>query len=126
MKSSQRQAGLTLISWMILIALILFVAWFFVKLFPIYMEYYSINNTMNTVISRMEPGETPEQIRLGIDNLFTINGVNDVSPKDNVTIGPTKDGTGLILTLDYDAQTNFIGNVDLLVHFHRVYQAKPH
>jgi Domain of unknown function (DUF4845) len=125
MKSNRHQSGLTLISWIILIALIMFVVWFGIRLFPIYMEYYSINSTMNTVTSHVEVGETPEQIRGSIDSLFTINGVNDVSPKDNVTITPSQDGTGLILTLDYDSQTNFVGNVDLLVHFHRVYRANP-
>jgi Domain of unknown function (DUF4845) len=126
MKNNRHQSGLTLISWIILIALIMFVVWFGVRLFPIYMEYYSINTTMNTVASHIEVGETPMQIRGSIDSLFTINGVRDVSPKDNVTIAPSEDGTGLILTLDYDSQSDFIGNVDLLVHFHRVYRANPH
>ena len=126
MKSHNHQAGLTLISWIILIALIMFVVWFGLRLFPIYMEYYSINSTMNTVASHIEVGETPEQIRLSIDNLFTINGVDDVTPKDNVTIAPSPEGTGIIMTLDYESRTNFVGNVDLLVHFHRTYQANPH
>jgi len=104
----------------------MFVVWFGVKLFPIYLEYYSVNTTMNTVASHVEVGETPEQIRLHIDNLFTINGVNDVSPNHNVTIAPSADGNSLILTLDYDSTTSFMGNVDLAVHFHRTYRATPH
>jgi hypothetical protein len=126
MQNNHHQSGLTLISLILLLALILFVVWFGIRLFPIYMEYYSINTTMNTVASHIEVGETPQQIRSSIDSLFTINGVRDVSPKDIVTIAPTDDGTGLILTLDYDSQSNFIGNVDLLVHFHRTYRANPH
>ncbi|HVC37527.1 MAG TPA: DUF4845 domain-containing protein [Gammaproteobacteria bacterium] len=126
MNSNHHQSGLTLISWIILISLFMFVIWFGIRLFPIYMEYYSINSTMNTVASHIEVGETPQQIRLSIDNLFTINEVDDVTPKDNVTIVPSQDGTGLILTLDYDSRTNFVGNVDLLVHFHRVYKANLH
>ncbi len=125
MKSSHHQSGLTLISWILLIALIMFVVWFGIRLFPIYMEYYSINTSMNTVASQIEVGETPQQIRASIDSLFTINGIRDVSPKDIVTIAPSDDGTGLILTLDYDSRSNFVGNVDLLVHFHRTYKANP-
>jgi hypothetical protein len=126
MKSNHHQSGLTLISWIILIALIMFVVWFGVRLFPIYMEYYSINTSMNTVASHVEIGETPQQIRGSIDSLFTINGVRDVSVKDIVTIAPNDDGTGLIMTLDYDSQSDFIGNVNLLVHFHRTYRVNPH
>jgi len=126
MKSNHHQSGLTLISWILLIALIMFVVWFGIRLFPIYMEYYSINTSINTVVSHIEVGETPQQIRGSIDSLFTINSVRDVSVKDIITIAPTDDGTGLILTLDYDSQSSFIGNVDLLVHFHRTYTAHPH
>ncbi|HVC28936.1 MAG TPA: DUF4845 domain-containing protein [Gammaproteobacteria bacterium] len=126
MKSNHHQSGLTLISWILLIALIMFVVWFGIRLFPIYMEYYSINTSINTVASHIEVGETPQQIRGSIDSLFTINSVRDVSVKDIITIAPTDDGTGLILTLDYDSQSSFIGNVDLLVHFHRTYTAHPH
>lgn len=127
MKSNSHQTGLTLISWLILLALIGFVVWFGAKIFPIYMEYYSVNSVMNTATQRVQLNETPQQIRLSIDNMFTINGVDDVSPKDNVTIHPAQDNSNVtILTLDYESRTNFIGNIDLILHFHRVYQATPH
>ncbi len=126
MKNNSHQAGLTLISWIILILLIGFVAMFGFRLFPIYMEYYSINASMNTAAHRIQVGETPAQIRLSIDNLFTINGVNDVTPEKNVTISSPQADNTITLTLHYDERVNFIGNVDLLVHFHKIYRATPH
>lgn len=126
MKNNNHQAGLTLISWIILILLVGFVAMFGFRLFPIYMEYYSINASMNTAAHRIQIGETPEQIRLSIDNLFTINGVNDVTPEKNVTISAPQADNKITLTLNYDERVSFIGNVDLLVHFHKIYQATPH
>ena len=126
MKNNSHQAGLTLISWIILILLIGFVAMFGFRLFPIYMEYYSINASMNTAAHRIQVGETPAQIRLSIDNLFTINGVNDVTPEKNVTISSPQADNTITLTLRYDERVSFIGNVDLLVHFHKTYRATPH
>ncbi len=126
MKNNSHQAGLTLISWIILILLIGFVAMFGFRLFPIYMEYYSINASMNTAAHRIQVGETPAQIRLSIDNLFTINGVNDVTPEKNVTISSPQADNTITLTLRYDERVSFIGNVDLLVHFHKIYRATPH
>ncbi len=126
MKNNSHQAGLTLISWIILILLIGFVAMFGFRLFPIYMEYYSINASMNTAAHRIQVGETPAQIRLSIDNLFTINGVNDVTPGKNVTISSPQADNTITLTLRYDERVSFIGNVDLLVHFHKIYRATPH
>jgi hypothetical protein len=78
-------------------------------------------------MSQLQADETPEQIRLGIDNLITINNISDVSVRNHkqINIAPAQDGNGYILTLDYDSQTSFIGNVDLLVHFHKTYRARP-
>ncbi len=126
MKNNSHQAGLTLISWIILILLIGFVAMFGFRLFPIYMEYYSINASMNTAAHRIQVGETPAQIRLSIDNLFTINGVNDVTSEKNVIISSPQADNTITLTLRYDERVSFIGNVDLLVHFHKIYRATPH
>lgn len=126
MKNNSHQAGLTLISWIILILLIGFVAMFGFRLFPIYMEYYSINASMNTAAHRIQVGETPAQIRLSIDNLFTINGVNDVTSEKNVIISSPQADNTITLTLRYDERVSFIGNVDLLVHFHKTYRATPH
>ena len=127
MSRQHHQTGLTLISWLILLALIMFVVWFGFRIFPIYYNYFEINASINTVMSKLQAGETPDQIRLGIDNLITINNISDVSVRDHkqINIAPLRDGDGYILTLDYDSQTSFIGNVNLLVYFHKVYKARP-
>lgn len=128
MKSKRHQSGLTLISWLIILALVAFVFWFCFSLFPLYYQYYAINNVVRTTAQQVTAGETPTQIQHGMDMKFTINGVQDpnLTPEKVVSIVPATNGTSLIVTLDYDARTSFIGNVDLMVHFHNVYQATPH
>lgn len=128
MKSKRHQSGLTLISWLIILALVAFVFWFGFSLFPIYYQYYAINKVVQTTAQQVEAGETATQVLHSMDMKFTINGVQDPSltPEKVVTIAPAPNGTSLILTLDYDARTSFIGNVDLMVHFHNTYQATPH
>lgn len=128
MNSKQHQTGLTLIAWLIILALVAFVFWFGFSLFPIYYQYYAINNVVKTTAQHITAGETPMQIKQSMDMKFTINGVQDpnITPEKVVTVAPAANGTSLILTLDYHAHTSFIGNVDLMVHFHNVYQATPH
>ncbi|MGH8397574.1 MAG: DUF4845 domain-containing protein [Gammaproteobacteria bacterium] len=128
MKGKQHQTGLTLISWIVLILLFAFVFWFGFSLFPIYMQYYSINKVVQEKAQQVTAGEMPQQILHSMDMTFTINGVQDpdLTPEKVVTIVPTTDGQGLIFTLDYDQRTSFIGDVYLLVHFHKVYRATPH
>ncbi|MGB9428366.1 MAG: DUF4845 domain-containing protein [Gammaproteobacteria bacterium] len=128
MQSKRHQSGLTLISWIILIALVAFAFWFGFSLFPLYMQYYNISSSVQSSVQDITVGETPQQILHSMDMRFTINAVQDPSltPEKVVTVAPSPNGEGLILTLDYDARTSFIGNVYLLAHFHKIYRATPH
>ena len=127
MKSMHRQTGLTLISWLIILALVAFFFWFCFSLFTIYFQYYTINSVVKTTAQQVTAGETPAQILHSMDMKFTINGVQDnaLTPEKIITVTNAPNGTALILTLDYDATTSFIGNVSLLAHFHNTYQAVP-
>lgn len=119
--SKRKQSGLTMITWIVLIAMIGFIGVFAFKLIPIYMDYSTINNALAGVAKAANTGETPVQLKSAIDNAFDINSVNAVKV-DDVEIKPDADGKGLVMNLDYDARTNFIANVDLVVHFEKTYQ----
>ena len=125
MTTRKHQTGLTMITWIVLIAIIGFVGIFGFKLIPVYMDYFTINNALTTVSKNITVGESPVQIRQSIGNLFDVNSVNVVDPKD-IAIKVDPDTKNVVLTLDYDARTNFIANIDLMVHFTRTYTAIPH
>ncbi|HEX7965986.1 MAG TPA: DUF4845 domain-containing protein [Gammaproteobacteria bacterium] len=125
MSKRKHQSGLTMITWIVLIAMIGFIGIFGFKLMPIYMEYNSINNSLTTVSKQVTSGETPAQIRSNISSLFDVNSV-DVIKADDVEIKQDPDTKALVMNLDYDARTNFIANVDLVVHFEKTYSASGH
>jgi len=120
MSQRKHQSGLTMITWIILIGMIGFIGIFAFKLIPIYMEYSTINNALAGVAKSATPGESPAQLKGAIDSAFDINSVNSVKP-DDIEIKPDTDGKTLVMNLDYDARTNFIANVDLVVHFEHTY-----
>lgn len=121
-----RQTGLTMISWIILVGMIGFIGIFGFKLMPIYMNYYTIDSALVTASKNITQGESPAQIRSSIDNLFDVNSVNTIKAKD-VSIGPDPDNPkSLVMSIDYDERTNFISNVDLIVHFAKSYPVNPH
>ncbi|HEY3644177.1 MAG TPA: DUF4845 domain-containing protein [Gammaproteobacteria bacterium] len=119
--SKRKQTGLTAITWIVLIAMIGFIGIFAFKLIPIYMDYYTIDNAL-TSVAKGAAGESPAQLKMSIDNIFDVNSVNAVKV-DDIGIKPGTDGKTLIMDLDYDARTNFIANVDLVVHFEKTYTA---
>jgi hypothetical protein len=121
----KHQTGLTMITWIVLIGMIGFIGIFGFKLIPIYMEYSSINSALTTVSKQATANETPAQIRSSINGLFDVNSINVIKPED-IEIKQDPDTKSLVLNLDYDARTNFIANVDLVVHFEKTYSAGGH
>ncbi|HEU5397698.1 MAG TPA: DUF4845 domain-containing protein, partial [Gammaproteobacteria bacterium] len=112
-------------SWILLIGLIGFVGIFGFKLIPIYMDYYSINRALVGVAKQLQPGESPQQVFMAISSAFDINSVNAISDKD-VSIKIDPDTKIAVLGIDYDQRTNFMGNIDLVVHFEKTYPAGAH
>ena len=120
MSKRKYQGGLTMITWILLVGMIGFIGLFAFKLIPIYMDYSAINSALTTVAKDMTSGETPAQIKSSIDNIFDVNSVNAVKV-DDIVIKPDPDTKALTLYLNYDARTNFVANVDLVVHFEKTY-----
>jgi hypothetical protein len=125
MTMRKHQAGMTMISWIMLAALIGFVGLFGFKLFPLYMNYFTINSVLTNVAKGVTEGEAPVQIRKDIGNFFDVNDVNNVKPED-IQIKNNPDTKTITLILDYDERTNFVYNVDLVVHFSKTYTASGH
>lgn len=116
----KHQTGMTMISWILLIGLIGFVGIFGFKLIPIYLDYFAIDKALITVQKNMTLGESPQQIRSSIDNLFDVNSINSVKP-DDIDIKVDPDTKAIVMKLNYDARTNFLANIDLVVHFEKSY-----
>lgn len=120
MAMRKHQTGMTMISWILLIGLIGFAGLFGFKLIPIYLDYYTLNKAMMNVAKDLQPGESPQQIRIAISGVFDVNSVNVVKT-DDVSIKVDPDTKAVVLGIDYDARTNFVANVDLIVHFENTY-----
>ena len=125
MAMRKHQTGLTMISWIILIGLIGFVGIFGFKLIPIYLDYFAVNKAMITVTKNLESGESPQQIRISMSGMFDVNSINVIKPEDvDIKIDP--DTKAVVMKVSYDARTNFIANIDLVVHFEKTYSAGGH
>ncbi|HET7651130.1 MAG TPA: DUF4845 domain-containing protein [Gammaproteobacteria bacterium] len=125
MNIRKRQAGLTTITWILLILLIGFVALFGFKLAPVYMDYMTINAALTKVAQNTMSGASAASVASEIGKQFEVNDVNVIEPED-VKIGTDPNTNNMTLTLDYDARTGFIANVSLVAHFHKVYQVTAH
>ncbi len=119
MRTQQTQRGITMIGFVIMLAVVGFFAYAAMKLIPSYTEYFGVVKSLKSL--QVEPGiETMsiDMIRRHLGPIFDVQYVdeNDV-PLKNVTLITTNGKRSLHVA--YDRDIPFIYNIDLLVHFEK-------
>jgi hypothetical protein len=117
MQSSKRQKGLTLISMVIVLAVVGFFAFAAMKLIPVYMEYMGVVKSMKAVANSPNASEmTVEQIRRDLDLNYSVQYVgDDTVPAEGVKLETA--GGARRLRITYDKVVPFLYNISLLAHF---------
>ena len=111
---TRRQTGLTLISFIIVLSIALFVAYLGMKIGPMYMEYYSVVSAMNGIASEKGSARlSPYQIKLRF--LTRLN----VSYTENVKESHIKlvRGNGVHMRVTYEVRKPIVGNLDVIAKF---------
>jgi Tfp pilus assembly major pilin PilA len=117
MRMRGTQKGITLIGFLILLAVVGFFAYAAMKLIPAYTEYFGVVKSMKAVASDIDaPTIEIEQIRRKITLNFSVQYVDEENVPPNAIKLETQGGKR-VLHIVYDRQLPFLYNVSLLVHF---------
>lgn len=111
--SLKSQAGMTFIGWVMTLVVIGFFALFAMRLVPVFLEYQAVTSVMSQ-LETMSPQTSAIEMRQTLGRSLSINEVDSVERQD-FEFKKTSDGT--VVSIKYDARTNFIGNIDLLITF---------
>lgn len=94
-RANERQRGMTLIGMLLLLILIGFVAVIAMKVVPVYVQYYSIKSTIESVRKESVSSMTTVDIQNAIQKRFDTGYVENVKAKDlkirNVPAGKALD-----------------------------------
>jgi Tfp pilus assembly major pilin PilA len=112
-----RQSGITLIGFVIMLAIVGFFAFMAMKLVPSYIEYMGVVKALNQM-STEGGNEDIEQARRQLAFKMSFQYVDDstIKPKD-VTI--QRAGNASVLRVSYDKVIPFIYNIAFLLHFEK-------
>jgi Flp pilus assembly protein TadG len=112
-----RQSGVTLIGFLIIMAIVAFFAFMAMKLFPSYSEYMGVAKAMNQIATEGTNGKSLDEIRRELMFKMNFQYVDDatIKPKD-ITIQRDSGGASQ-LNVTYDKQIPFMYNIDFLLHF---------
>ncbi|WP_172597679.1 DUF4845 domain-containing protein [Sulfuriflexus mobilis] len=115
MQTLKKQQGVTGIGWLIILGLIAFFVLIGLRLFPIYIEKFSVVSSLESLKNEPQVTKKPkaEILRL-ITNRFQINDVKNATRKD-ITI--TQRGGVLTVSVKYDVKTKLFGPLSLIAEF---------
>ena len=111
----KRQAGMTTLGLVILVAFVGLFAFAGIRLTPIYLNYMKVVGVVDRVFNEFD-GKNPTRaaIRSSISRRFDVDSVGIITFRD-VTVSQV-DG-GFEVAAVYDHTTPFIGNISFTVHF---------
>ena len=113
----RKQNGLTLIGFIIVLSIVLFMTFIGMKIVPIYMEYYAVVSAMDGVAAeRGSAQRAPNRIRTEIrDRLYVSYSSGNVQDRHMKLTRKN----GVFLRIAYEVRKPLIGNLDVVAKFDR-------
>lgn len=114
----RKQSGMTLIGFVVVLAVVGIFAYVGMKLFPMYQEFYSVKSALKGLAN--EPGianQDPSKIQDLFFRRLYINYSENVKP-ENVKI--ERGDNGWKMTVDYEIRRPLIANLDVVGKFNAV------
>ena len=116
----RRQKGMSIIGFLMLLSLIVFMVYLGIRIGPIYMEYYSVVSAMNGVASeRGSARKSPYDIRVGVLNRLYVSYSAENVHEEHIKIIRRN---GVQLRIAYEVRKPVIGNLDVVASFDKMVQ----
>lgn len=116
-KLPRQQRGATALGMLTIVAILGLGLYAVIRLVPVYLEYYEVVRSMQSVAKEMPASDTnPGQLRNGLGRHWEIEDIKSIDPKE---IEIRKVGSTFEMTAEYRVEKPFIGNVSLLASFYK-------
>lgn len=115
MNTMGKQKGMTLISWVVVIAFIGFHFMLAIRIVPVFAEDHTITTFWKTLENDTAlVGASPANIRKSVMKKFRINNITALKQED---IKIKRSGDHYVVTADYEPRGKIIGPLDFIVSF---------
>ncbi len=117
-RMKRNQQGITLISFILILGVVGFFGYLFMRLFPVYSEYYSAVNDIKAVTQTAGvEKESMDKIRDHLIRRFQISYVDSIVLEKNIKMYKEKEGK--TLHLQYEVRRPLMYNLDFVAKFDR-------
>jgi hypothetical protein len=112
----QRQRGLTLVGFLIVLCMVLFFAYGAMRIAPMYLEYNALVNAMNGLKNDpMAKTYQPQEIKRRIEDSLWVSYASNNIRKEHMRISKKTDGINVRVA--YEIREPFLGNIDIIGSF---------
>ena len=108
-----RQRGLGLVALIVVLAIIVALALFAMKVVPSYLEFRAAKNAIDA-IAREKPGASVGDIRRAFENRQAIDDINALKSTD---LEITKDSNAVVISFAYRKEVQLFPNVGLYIDY---------
>lgn len=122
----KNQRGMTLIGWVIVLALIAFFATLAMRLVPMYQEYYGVLQIMNDMKIELQNNNlTKNEVETLLMRRFDIGYIHSVDKEDIEILRGKNTAYITKIVIDYEVRKPFIAHIDLIGHFKEEIDIEP-
>lgn len=123
MTFARSQKGLSILSWLVVLAVVAFLASAVFKVLPHYLDYMS----MEKIITSVETDQTMEIRTVGdfyghVSRGMEVNSIRDLNLKDVLKV--KVENNEFVAHLKYERREPLIENLDLVVRFDKEYRVR--
>lgn len=123
MKFARSQKGMSLLGWMVVLALVAFFASTGFKMFPHYMDYMALENIITKVEAEPTGVTSIPDFYTHIEKGMSVNGIRDLKLRDVVEI--KQENNAFLVHLKYERREHLIENLDLVANFDKEFRIRP-
>lgn len=114
----RNDSGLTLIGFLIVLAVALFFAYAGMRVVPMYLEYHALGNAMDQLASdpnakKLPPSKIKNKIQMSLWASYASNNIKNEHMRISKKTG------GVNVRVKYEVRKPFLGNIDIIGKFDR-------
>jgi hypothetical protein len=114
MRERRSQAGLTIIGFVFVAAVLVAVAMIGFRMTPAYIEYYSVQNALQKALDDVKDLNSPREVQKAFQRYVDSGYIESVSGSD---VDVTKRGNEVTASVSWTRKLPLVGNVSLFLEF---------
>ncbi len=115
------QKGLSMLSWLMVLAIVVFVASTFIKIFPHYQDFWALEKKIKSV--EKSPGiSSTSDLYSYVQKQMIVDGIRDFNIEDAMKVEVVNNE--FKVHLKYEKREPMIGNLDLVARFDKEFRVR--